>query len=100
MAAADYAEDNTKTPPPELREWLRSKQFDCLPRAGGWKDQSYRYVNRGIIYYNVYSAITQYRAALKDGKTFKNWIKTNREIMDTVKRIEDMRRATSNPIND
>lgn len=99
MAAADYADDNKKTPPPELRDWLRSKQFGCLPHAGGWKDQSHRYVNHGLIYYNVYSAVSQYRAALKDSKRLKQWIKDNREIMDTVKQIEDIRRANSIPLD-
>lgn len=94
MAAADYAERKPDaTPPPELSDWLRSKQFDTLPRAGGWKDQPYRYVNQGLIYYNVFRDVREYRAALKDGKTFKRWIKENPEVMETIRKIEDMRRG-------
>ena len=99
MAAADYAEKKPVTPPPELVDWLRSKQFGCLPHAGGWKEQSYRYVNRGMVYYNAYRVTLEYKTALKDSKTLKTWMKHNRETMDAVKKIEDIRRAISNPIN-
>lgn len=99
LAAADYAEGKGTPPPPELRDWLRSKQFDSLPHAGGWKDQPYRYVNHGLIYFNVYSAIMQYKNALKDGKNFKHWLKENAEVMKTVNKIKDMRHATGNSLD-
>lgn len=98
MAAADYAKGKT-SPPPELVDWLRSKQFDCLPLAGGWKDQEYRYVNRGMVYYNAYRVTLEYQTALKDSKNLKDWMKRNRETLDVIKQIEDMRRAISDPLH-
>lgn len=95
MAAADYAEKKKVTPPPELVDWLRSKQFGCLPHVGGWKDQPYRYVNHGLIYYNAYRVTLEYKNALKNSKGLKEWIKNNRETMDAIRKIEDIRRAVN-----
>ena len=90
LAAADYAEGKGK-PPPELVDYLRTERFNALPFAGGWKDQPHRFVERSIIYHNVFNAIRQYKDAAKDGKSFKDWIKHNRDTMKIINGVKDMR---------
>ena len=90
MAAADFA-DGQGVPPPELVDYLRTERFNALPFSGGWKEQPYKFVERSIIYYNVYSAFKAYREALRDGKTFKEWMKHNKDTMKIVNGVKEMR---------
>ena len=78
-------------PPPELLDYLRTERFNALPYSGGWKEQPYKFIERGIIYFNVYSAVKSYREAMKDAKGFKNWIKYNRDTMKVVNGVKEMR---------
>ncbi|HUT17259.1 MAG TPA: hypothetical protein VMW84_03060 [Acidobacteriota bacterium] len=114
MAAADYAERKPKKddngnvmkdakgdeiiidPPPELVDYLRTERFGCLPFSGGWKEQPYRFINRGIVYHNVYSAFVAYKNALKDAKGLKGWLKNSKEAMKIVNGVKEARNAIGN----
>jgi hypothetical protein len=63
LSAADYAEDERKTPPRELLcafDWL----YRYLPpRSGGSLDQPYALMLRMRVAYNVYTAMTAWHEA-------------------------------------
>ena len=95
LAAAEYAISESAKPPPELSDYFISEMFHSLPNGNGWKNEPARWLSRITIMVSVYNARKAFSNANKTlkGKQLVEWMKNNKSVIDTVKRLEDLKKA-------
>lgn len=69
LAAADCADDDTKSPPPELVLGWQWTRFGTPPKAGGLEDQRAGEIDRITAALNTYDAMNAWKRAKAQGET-------------------------------